>query len=175
MGWDSGQLEFFFQLGHSSLLKPNLLPNKTSCNRRDYGFSYFSYFNIFPGGTGEAVPWKYMKKWVQVEHRGDGYMHMVICHPGVPLGRNVPQILGALPANIFQLAYTLGIVLDVESHIAWIHAFPRLVHTEWLYGMKIQPFQHNLCSVLQSTLGHMRVCTFSVTSVMSDSLWPYEQ
>ena len=59
-----------------------------------------------------------MKKWVQVEHRGDGYMHMVICHPGVPLGRNVPQILGALPANIFQLAYTLGIVLDVESHIA---------------------------------------------------------
>ena len=112
-----------------------------------------------------------MKKWVQVEQRGDGYMHMVICHPGIPLGRNVLQILGALPANIFQLAYTLGIVSDVESHIAWIPAFPRLVHTDWLCGMKVQPFQHNLYSILQSTLGHMLVCAFSVTSVMSDSLW----
>ena len=45
-------------------------------------------------------------------------MHMVICHSGIPLGRNVPQILGALPANILQLAYTLGIVSDLESHIA---------------------------------------------------------
>ena len=59
-----------------------------------------------------------MKKWVQGEQRVECYMHMVICHPDIPLGRNKPQILGALPGNIFQLAYTLGIVSDVESHIA---------------------------------------------------------
>ena len=42
---------------------------------------------------------------------------MVICHPNTPLGRNGLQIQGALPANIFYLAQTLGIASDAENHV----------------------------------------------------------